>query len=163
VAALSGVPSGRLVDRFGAGRMTVIGLAGVGAGMALLAAMPPSSGIAGYVGPIVVATASYALFQAANNTAVLADVPSDRRGVVSGLLNLSRNLGLVTGASAMGAVFAFASGASGLSAADAVATGMRAAFAVAALLVGFVFAVLVVSTNVSKGGQGPGIVRSDTP
>ena len=35
----------------------------------------------------------------------------DQRGVVSGMLNLSRNLGLITGASAMGAVFALASGA----------------------------------------------------
>ena len=43
-------------------------------------------------------TAGYALFQTANNTAVMADVPPDRRGVVSGMLNLSRNLGLITGA-----------------------------------------------------------------
>ena len=56
--------------------------------------------------PIVVVTAGYALFQAANNTAVMADIGPDQRGVVSGLLNLSRNLGLITGASVMGAVFA---------------------------------------------------------
>ena len=35
----------------------------------------------------------------------MTDVPSDRRGVISGMLNLSRNLGLITGASVMGAVF----------------------------------------------------------
>jgi hypothetical protein len=52
------------------------------------------------------------------------------------MLNLSRNLGLITGASAMGAVFAIASGASDIAAAapEAVATGMRVAFAVAAAL-----------------------------
>ncbi len=63
----------------------------------------------GYIAPIVVVTAGYALFQTANNTAVMTDISPDRRGVISGMLNLSRNLGLITGASVMGAVFAFAS------------------------------------------------------
>jgi hypothetical protein len=50
------------------------------------------------------------------------------------LLILSRNLGLVTGASAMGAVFAHAAGASDFSTAGpaVVAIGMRTTFAVAA-------------------------------
>lgn len=56
--------------------------------------------------------------------------------MVSGLLNLSRNLGLVTGTSAMGAVFALASATSDVTAASpaAVATGTRTTFAVAAVL-----------------------------
>jgi Na+/melibiose symporter-like transporter len=67
----------------------------------------------------------------------MADVPQDRRGVISGLLTLSRNLGLITGASAMGAVFAAASGAaSGAQATPAaVATGMHLTFAVASGLI----------------------------
>ncbi len=67
----------------------------------------------------------------------LAEVPPDRRGVVSGLLRLSRNLGLITGASAMGAVFTFASATNELAMAppDAIAEGMRVTFLVAALLV----------------------------
>jgi predicted MFS family arabinose efflux permease len=65
-------------------------------------------GLAGYIAPIVVVTVGYALFQTANNTVVMADVRPDQRGVVSGMLNLSRNLGFVTGASVMGAVFALA-------------------------------------------------------
>lgn len=83
-------------------------------------------------------TASYALFQTANNTSVMSNVAPDQRGAISGLLNLSRNLGLITGASAMGAVFAIASGTADLAAArpEAVAIGMRVTFAVAmALLV----------------------------
>jgi hypothetical protein len=49
------------------------------------------------------------------------------------MLNLSRNLGLITGASVMGAVFALASGAADIATAqpEAVATGMRITFAVA--------------------------------
>lgn len=138
VAALTGVPAGRIVDRYGADRMTGAGLVGIAVGAVSLAAAPARLGIAGYVVPIVVVTAGYALFQAANNTAVMKDVDADRRGVVSGVLNLSRNLGLITGASAMGAVFALASGTADVTTApgDSVATGMRVTFAVAAALIG---------------------------
>ncbi|MBK5961728.1 MFS transporter [Rhodoplanes elegans] len=134
VAATTGVPAGYLVDRMGAARTTFVGLAAVAIGAALLAAVPVRLGIGGYVAAIAVATAGYALFQAANNTAVLAAVTADRRGVVSGMLNLSRNLGLVTGASVMGAVFAAATGASEIASAPpaAVAFGFRVTFLVGA-------------------------------
>jgi EmrB/QacA subfamily drug resistance transporter len=134
VAALAGVPAGRMVDRFGARRLAPAGLAGMAAGLLALSAAP--AGAAGYVAALAAVTASYALFQAANNTAVMAEVEADQRGGVSGLLNLSRNLGLITGAAAMGAVFALASGAADIAAAppQAVAAGMRTTFAVAAAL-----------------------------
>jgi hypothetical protein len=82
---------------------------------------------------MVVITLGYALFQTANNTAVMRDVKPDQRGVVSGLLNLSRYLGLVTGASAMGAVFALASKAVDIGTAQpqAIASGLRTTFLVA--------------------------------
>ena len=102
VVALTGVPAGRIVDRFGAQRMTIVGLIGMAAGCFVLSMMPATFGIAGYIAPIVVITAGYALFQTANNTAVMTDVAPDQRGVISGMLNLSRNLGLITGASVDG-------------------------------------------------------------
>ena len=137
VAALVGVPAGRGVDRFGAHRMTVAGLACMVLGCVALAVAPVSFGIAGYVVPLMTVTAGFAIFQAANNTAVLAGVQASQRGVVSGLLNLARNLGLVTGASLMGAVFARASGATDIANAgvSAVVAGAHVAFAVAAALV----------------------------
>ncbi|MGE3272619.1 MAG: MFS transporter, partial [Chloroflexota bacterium] len=137
VAALTGVPAGRLVDQLGAHRMTILGLIGVAAGSFALSMTTITLGIVGYVAPIVVITAGYALFQAANNTAVMADIPPDQRGVISGMLNLSRNLGLITGASVMGAVFTLASATAdtGSASPEAVASGMRITFAVAAALV----------------------------
>jgi EmrB/QacA subfamily drug resistance transporter len=136
VAAMAGVPAGRLVDRFGAGRMTSAGLVATAAGSLALSMIPAGFGIPGYIAPLVVITAGYALFQAANNTAVMTDVGQDQRGVVSGMLNLSRNLGLVTGASVMGAVFALSAGAVDLSTAQAqaVAAGMHVTFAAATVL-----------------------------
>jgi EmrB/QacA subfamily drug resistance transporter len=137
VVALSGVPAGRLADRFGAPRMTLVGLVGLAAGSALLAMMPATLGIPGYIGPLVVITGGYALFQTANNTAVMADIRPDQRGVISGMLNLSRNLGLITGASVMGAVFALASATVDITTAppEAVASGMAITFAVAGVLI----------------------------
>jgi EmrB/QacA subfamily drug resistance transporter len=143
IAALSGVPAGRLVDRLGAPRTAITGLVAMVAGSVALSVLPGLFGLAGYIAAIAVLTPGYQLFQAANNTAVMVDVAPERRGVVSGLLNLSRNLGLITGASVMGAVFAFASAASDITAAnpEAVATGMRITFAVAAVLAAAALAV----------------------
>jgi EmrB/QacA subfamily drug resistance transporter len=137
VAALTAVPAGRLADRYGAQRMTLAGLVAIAAGASLLSALPARLGIAGFIAPIVVITGGYALFQTANNTAVMKDIDPDQRGVMAGMLNLSRNLGRITGASVMGAVFALASATSTFATArpEAVAAGMRTTFAVAALLV----------------------------
>jgi EmrB/QacA subfamily drug resistance transporter len=134
MAALAGVPSGRLVDRFGPARIATAGLLLMPVGCLTLWIMPSTAGALGYVGGTVVVTVGYALFQAANNTAAMSEVGPDHRGVVSGVLNLSRNLGLVTGASAMAAVFALASGVSDPAAAppEAIARGMRMTFLVAA-------------------------------
>lgn len=147
VSALSGIPAGRIVDRLGAPLMVIVGLVAMAAGAAGLSAIPEVLGVAGYVGAIAVLTPGYQLFLAANNTTVMTDVQADRRGVISGLLNLSRNLGLVTGASVLGAVFALASAATDISAAapEAVATGMRTTFAVAA---GMIVVALVVGVGV---------------
>ncbi|NUP03830.1 MAG: MFS transporter [Nonomuraea sp.] len=164
VSALTGVPAGRAVDRFGAGAAGVIGLAGVIGGTAALAVLP-AAGVAGYVLPLVVVTAGYALFQAANNTAIMKDVPQDRRGVVSGLLNLSRNLGLMTGASVMGAVFSLAAGADDVTTAAPadVARGTHWTFAVAALLVAAGLAMILVSRPRSQVAGGPPAARADRP
>jgi EmrB/QacA subfamily drug resistance transporter len=143
VVALAGIPAGRVVDRFGARRIAFTGLVGLALGSVLLATLPLSLGIAGYLAPVTILTAGYALFQTANNTGVMANVARERRGVVSGLLNLSRNLGLTTGASLMGAVFAFASQASAEP--EAVAVGLRTTFAVGAVLIGVALVVALFS------------------
>jgi MFS family permease len=149
ISALSGVPAGRVVDRLGAPFMVVAGLSAMAAGALALSALPAIFGIAGYVAAIAVLTPGYQLFQAANNTAVMMDVEPGRRGVISGVLSLSRNLGLITGASAMGAVFAIGSAATDIATAhpEAVATGMRITFAVATALIA-VALVLAVGSRV---------------
>ena len=149
VAALTGFPAGRVVDRFGAPRATLAGLAGIATSALVLSARPERLGVPGYVAPMAALTASYALFQAANNTGVMQHVEPRERGVVSGTLSLSRNLGLVTGTCVMGAVFAFGAGAHDITTAprDAVAKGMRTSCALAAALIALAFALVAASTT----------------
>jgi EmrB/QacA subfamily drug resistance transporter len=172
ISALSGVPAGRIVDRFGAPFMVIVGLIAMAAGSMALSLLPAMFGIAGYIAAIAVLTPGYQLFQAANNTAVMMDVHPDQRGVISGLLNLSRNLGLITGASVMGAVFALTSATIDITTAppEAVTTGMRITFAVATILIVVALASAVGSRALATRGH-PGrppaqpesqnLVRSD--
>ena len=148
VATLTGVPAGRIADHLGTRRVTVVGLIAMAAGSLMLSVIPATLGVPGYVAPIVVVTAGYALFQTANNADVMSGVRPDQRGVVAGMLGLSRNLGLVTGASVMGAVFARASATIDVATAppEAVAAGTRSTFAVAATLI-------VVALGVAAGSR----------
>ncbi|MFP5497472.1 MAG: MFS transporter [Gammaproteobacteria bacterium] len=136
VSALTGIPAGRLTDRFGSGPMTIAGLLAMLAGCLLLSLAPLNLGVAGYIAPLIILTLGYAQFQAANNTAVMSDVLADRRGVIAGLLNLSRNLGLIAGASALGAVFSQVSGDLSTATPADVGSGMQATFGVALALIG---------------------------
>jgi EmrB/QacA subfamily drug resistance transporter len=137
ISALSGVLAGRIVDRLGAPFVIIAGLTQMAAGSFALSVLPAMFGIAGYIAAVVVLSPGYQLFRAANNTAVMMNVCPDQRGVISGMLSLSRNLGLITGASVMGAVFAAASATLDITTArpEAVATGMSITFAVAAVLI----------------------------
>ncbi len=142
MAAIVASPAGRLVDRIGTRLTTVFGLIGAGTGCLALALLPERCGLAGYLIPVAVMTAGYSLFQTANNTAVMHGAAADQRGLISGLLNLSRNLGLVTGASFLGGVFALAERGATPPGPATVAFAMRMtysaamAFIVAALVLG---------------------------
>jgi MFS family permease len=134
VAALFGVPAGRLVDRLGAKKITAVGLAimTLGAGV-----MSLSHGVFGYVAPLCLITLGYSLFQVANNTALMKHAAPEQRGVISGMVNLARNLGLITGASAMGALFMWAANTDDikLATAEAISHGMRVTYLTAGVLV----------------------------
>jgi EmrB/QacA subfamily drug resistance transporter len=130
--AISGPFTGYFVDKLGADPTTRIGLTSVVLGTALLAVLPFSTGIAGYIGLI---TVGYSLFQNANNTAVMTNALANERSLVAALLHLSRNLGLITGASLMGAIFMRACGTDNLASAapETVFHAMQTTFGVAAV------------------------------
>ena len=131
--ALTGVPAGRLVDRFGSKRLTLVGLMLMACGAGALALMSSQAGVTGYLLATAVMTAGYALFQTANNASVMGMGGKEQRGLVAGLLSLSRNLGLITGVAVMGTVFAHAVNAAEMVAATPadVACGLRVSYGVA--------------------------------
>lgn len=140
ISIACGIPAGKLVDRVGTHAVAILGLTGISGGSFLLALFPAEFGVAGYIAGIAVLTPAYQLFQAANNTATLKGIAPAQRGAISGVLALSRNLGLVTGASLMGAIYIFAG--THVPVAEASIAGMRATFVVAGLFGGLA-AVLV--------------------
>lgn len=159
VAAVSGVIAGRAVDRAGSARGTALGLGIMTLGMVALAVLPSLLGLSGYVLALVTLTPGYQLFLAANNTAALSVVGVRDRGAASGLLSLSRNLGLIAGASVMGAIYAAVadwSVSGGMTVAGASLSGMHVTFGVGACLV-------VVALAVAAAGfphRSPGAAQS---
>jgi MFS family permease len=133
VSAIVGLPAGRVVDRSGSTVAGYLGLSALLIGTVAMMLLPGNSGLVGYVFSLVLITSGYALFQAANNTALMTGAPKDQRGVTSALLALGRNVGLITGASAMGTLFTLGSGGAGM----ASGSGLQAVFAVASLFVLF--------------------------
>ena len=113
-AALSGIPAGRVTDRFGTRRTLLGGLLLATTGLCCFAVLPPLINVPGYVMALVLITPGFQLFLTANNTAVMVDASNEHRGLLSGLLGLSRNLGFMTGASVLPLVFASLLGSHGL-------------------------------------------------
>lgn len=149
----TGVLAGRAVDRFGTRLMTASGLGAMIVGTLALALLPAWWGLPGYITGTVLLAPGYQLFLAANNTGVLSATPAERRGAASGLLGLSRNLGLVTGASVLAALFAAASGSPETVAAspEALTSALRITFlATAALLVAATLLALATGRRASE-------------
>lgn len=144
MAALSGIPAGRITDRFGGRVALVAGLVQTIVGLVSISVLPGLLGITGFVLSLMLLTPGYQLFLAANNTVAMLTARDDQRGMMSGLLGLSRNLGFMTGASVLGAVFAAAAGSADVAKAstEAVGTAFSLTFLVAA---GFVATALVVA------------------
>ena len=131
------------MDRLGSQAITVTGLVGVLVGSALMVLLPTLFGVVGYIGSLAVITAGYALFQAATTTATLATAAPDQRGVTSALLGLARNLGLITGASAMGAIYTFGSAGGFHWSRTGAEVGLQASFSVAIVLAAVALALVL--------------------
>ena len=145
ISILSGFPSGRAVDRVGPHFILMVGLSLMVIGLLLMSAVSHIYGVTGYIFAISFLTPGYQLFQAANNTAVMMNVPADQRGAISGMLTLSRNMGLISGASLMGAVFASASGSVDIATGrpSEIAIGMHWTFLTAACLIAVALAMSI--------------------
>ena len=136
-SSISGVLAGRIVDKLGSLKAVVIGLSIMVVATFSLALLPALFNLKGYILSIVMLTPGYQLFLAATNTSVMFDADQEKRGVISGILNLSRNMGLITGASVIGAVFALAIGSHDITTTqpNSVINAMRTTYLLVGILV----------------------------
>ena len=155
IAALAGVPAGRLADRFGGSRTSAVGLVAMLVGSAAMALLPVATGVAGYIAALGLITAGYALVQAATTSVVLQSAEPGQRGMVAGLLALARNLGLITGASAMGALYAIGARHAGTAGDAGLLLTFGAATVLAAVALALAGAPLALETDLPEARPRP--------
>src|SRR3954453_10145162 len=97
--------AGRLTDRFSAGLLGAIGLAGLTAGLVLLALLPPHPSSADVLWRLAICGLGFGLFQSPNNKLIITSAPRERSGGASGMLSTARLLGQSLGAALVAVTF----------------------------------------------------------
>ena len=105
--------AGRLADRYPAGLMGGIGLAGLSIGLALLAMLPNDPALADVVWRMSICGMGFGMFQSPNNRAILGSVPRSRAGSAGGMLATARLTGQTCGAALVALIFSRFSATSG--------------------------------------------------
>lgn len=103
--AITSYCTGRRLSPANARRASLAGLGLLCLGAIAMACLDRSLGVGGYVACLALTASGYGTFTSANNTSVMSDASSGDSGRVSGLLNLSRSIGLLVGTTLMGSVF----------------------------------------------------------
>lgn len=98
--------AGSWADRVGERKVTVVGLTLLALGCLLVSTFHQEMGHWRYVAAFLPFGLGVGIFQAPNNSSIMASAPPDRRGTASGLLALSRTLGQSLGLPLMAASFA---------------------------------------------------------
>lgn len=97
--------AGAAYDRFASRRICMFGMSSLVFSLFFLAGLEPSMGILSILWRVALAGLGTSLFVSPNNTAVMNSVPIERRGIASGAVATSRNLGMVIGVALAGMVF----------------------------------------------------------
>ncbi len=97
--------AGRLMDRVKPGILGCIGLLIFGAGLWLLAVLPPHPSDLEISWRMAVCGAGFGLFQTPNNSTIIASAPESRSGGASGMLGTARLMGQTLGASLVALMF----------------------------------------------------------
>lgn len=129
--------AGRAVRLWGAELTGIVGLAIQATGCLGMAWLSLSWGVRGYLACLLVTAVGYGVFAASNNSGVMQRASPENASQISGLLHLSRNLGLLFGATLMSTVFAWAAhtARSDLIPPEFNERGLNACYGVAAVLV----------------------------
>jgi MFS transporter, DHA2 family, multidrug resistance protein len=105
LTGMIGPISGWLSERHSSALLCASGLTLFGVSLLLLTIMPASASNLDIAWRMALAGASWAIFQAPNNRAMINSAPRERSGGASGILGTARTLGLTTGASVAAFIF----------------------------------------------------------
>lgn len=133
---LAGTLSGYAVDRFGF-RLFKFGLVLSLIGTVSFIFLPMHFGSLGFVLSAIILSLGYQLFLSANSNSFMKKARPEQRGIAAGTLNLSRNMGLITGTYLLGGIFDFFAKGTGLSAAPekTISDGLQVAFLIATFMI----------------------------
>jgi EmrB/QacA subfamily drug resistance transporter len=105
VMAIMAPFAGNFSDRIGAQIPTTLGMLIMGVGLFMLSRLTPDSPLTYVVAGLAISGLGSGMFAAPNNSALMGAAPRNRQGIASGVLALSRNVGMVLGVGLTGAVF----------------------------------------------------------
>jgi DHA2 family multidrug resistance protein-like MFS transporter len=97
MTAIAAPIAGPLSDRFPPAILGGIGLAILGAGLALIATLPAHPDITGIVWRMMICGAGFGFFQSPNLKAIMSSAPAERSGGASGIVATSRLVGQAIG------------------------------------------------------------------
>jgi EmrB/QacA subfamily drug resistance transporter len=97
--------SGHLSDKIGSRLLSTLGMIILAIGLLLLAGLGPGSSAIEIIGYLAVVGCGTGIFISPNNSSLLGSAPRERLGIASGVLNISRNVGMVLGVGLAGAIF----------------------------------------------------------
>ena len=129
-------PSGWLSDKIGVRVPATMGMAGMVAGLVLLSGLPLSAAAGWTAACLACVGLGAGLFTAPNNSAIMGEVPENRRGVAGAILSAARTVGFASGVALAGLVYTGCLAAAGdagsaEAAAHAVHMGLRVTVAFA--------------------------------
>jgi DHA2 family multidrug resistance protein-like MFS transporter len=125
VVAFMAPIGGRLSDRYSAGILGGLGLVLLGLGMALLATLPASPGVADIVWRMAICGFGFGFFQTPNIKTLMSSAPPHRSGGASGIVATARLTGQTIGAALAALCFGLA-GRDGATLALALGAGFAA-------------------------------------
>lgn len=98
--------SGWLSDRYGTRGISIIGLAVLLVGYALLSTFDAETSVAYFLLALAPIGIGMGIFQSPNNSGIMAAAPLHQRGVISSLLAITRTMGQTVGIAVIGALWA---------------------------------------------------------
>lgn len=132
--------------------LIILGLSFLTLGATGMTLLKITDGLTGYLLCLITMATGYATFLSTNNTLTMSNTISNLRGSVAGILSLSRNLGLLTGASVMSTIFGASANVTNIIEAKSnmVVSGLHAVYQIAVGLLICAIAIQIINNGAQR-------------